>query len=465
MSSSVRMGCYAVAVFTVTAACSDNGASPPSPDASRDVSTDVSVSTDGGTATDVSVSGDVGNISDVGVSTDGGTATDVIVLADASTDAGADGSADSGASACTLAHALVATSNYAMGAWAFGSVATPSSIVASATDMDQDHIGVQSGCVVFDLERSNDAVDVLDPAHLPTVLHHVSLRPAMIDAGMGYYANPQDVLVLNPHRAYVAQLSLPRLAILDPTLDGAAALVGTVDLTPITQPTAASASGSPSPVAFAQYGGRVYLALQNLDSSYAPAAAGVLAAIDPATDALVDLDTTTAGVQGITLTGRNPQSMVPAGAGRVVLGEAGVIAFAPPQVLDGVVEAVDLVAGHPVAGQRVTEMQLGGDVSNVVMFDATHGWAAVTVLGTDGGASVTNIMPFDLAAGTVGTRVVQMQTSPIGGMALAPDGTVWVPDRTSMASGVRVFQQSGTELTAHPVATGAYPPYGIAFTP
>ena len=437
MSSRIHLTLFVGAALAALGGCSDSGSTPPTPtDAATDAAHDASPT-------------DVPNVTDAG--------TDVPV-----TDAG-DGGTDGGTT-CAPTRALVATSNYAMGGWALGPVATPTALAALAgTAADQDHGPVQSGCLVFDLQRGNDAVDVLDPAHLPMVAHHIPLRPAGVDAGMGYLSNPQDAITLGATRVYVAQLASPRIAILDPTRDGMAAVTGSVDLSPVRSPLDTDPSGSPEPVAFARSGARVYVALENL-SSFAPVTNGTLAVIDPATDTLVDTDPTTPGVQPIALSNRNPIAMVPAGDGRVAVSEAGVVAFMPPQVLDGVIEAVDLVAGHPVTAQRVTEMQLGGDVSGIVMFDATHGWVVVSVLGTDGGTGENRVVPFDLGAATVGAAV--LHTGSIGGIGLAPDGTVWVLDRSTGHSGVRVFRHdTGAEVTTAAVSTGPYPPYGLAFVP
>ena len=64
----------------------------------------------------------------------------------------ADGGTD-----CGLSRVLLTTSNYVTGAWAFGPFAPiPSALSAPSTfASDQDHVPVQSGCLVFDLLRGD----------------------------------------------------------------------------------------------------------------------------------------------------------------------------------------------------------------------------------------------------------------------------------------------------------------------
>ena len=53
----------------------------------------------------------------------------------------------------------------------------------------------------------------------------------------------------------------------------------------------------------------------------------------------------------------------------------------------------------------------------------------------------------------------------LGGIARAPDGTVWVLDRSPGAAGVRVYSAAGMAVTTMPLSTGTLPPYGVAFVP
>jgi hypothetical protein len=169
---------------------------------------------------------------------------------------------------------------------------------------------------------------------------------------------------LSPTRAWVVQYQRPRIAIVDPTRDGASAVVGSIDLTPLRSPADVDPSGALEAARIVRAGGRVFVALQNL-SEYTPVTAGTLAVIDPSTGVLIDADPRTAPLDPVVLTGRNPVDVATTAGGRLVVASSGAVAFAPPQMLDGVIEAIDATALRPVA-MRVTETQLGGDLAGLV---------------------------------------------------------------------------------------------------
>lgn len=406
---------------------------------------------------------------DAPVVADAPVATDVQVSPDV-VDAGpTDAPPADGGAACTPTRALVTTSDFVMGGYALGPIAPPALTVSGTMSPDQDHVPVQSGCVVYNLLRGNDVLAVLDPTALPAIARRIPLRPASpADAGADaavagpYSVNPYDVLTLSATRALVVQYALPRVAVVNPTVDGAAGVTGSVDLSPLQA--AADTDGSLEANGILRVGSSIFVALQNLNN-YAPVTNGTLAVINAADLTLVDADRATTGLQPLRLTGRNPVAMVttPTGAS-IVVAEAGVVAFSAPQTLDGVIERIDPTT-LAVVGTGVSETALGGDVGGVVMLDETRGWAVVSRLAMgDAGATDNRVVEFDLTAGTVGRTI--LTTGSVGGIARDPAGNVWVLDRTFGATaGVRVLRPDGTALTAMTIATGAQPPYGIAFVP
>ena len=440
-------------LFALTVGCSDDPApadASPTDVVSADVVTDLGtsdVSTADSGARDVPLASDVVDASIV-------------------TDRPAADASDGGA-ACSLARALITTSDYVNGGYALGPIGpTPMITVSGTMSPDQDHFPVESGCVVYNLLRSTDVIAVLDPANLPAIARRIPLRmmgTVGVDAGAPtpYSANPYDVLTLSPTRAIVVQYALPRLGIIDPSRDGAAGAMGSIDLTPLRA--AADTDGSLEASNILRVGGSIFVSLQNLNS-YVPVTNGSLAVINAADLALIDADPATTGTQALPLTGRNPVAMVttPTGAS-IVVAEAGVVAFSAPQTLDGRIERVD-PATLRVQGMSVSESALGGDVGSIVMLDEARGWAVVTRLAT-GDASVgdNRVVEFNLATGAAGATI--FTSGSIGGLARDPSGNVWVLDRTAGSAGVRVFRPDGTALTTMTLSTGALPPYGVAFVP
>lgn len=400
---------------------------------------------------------------------DAGLDADVPDADDAGFDVGKDGAPDdadapdAATPACTLDRVLVTTSNFVSGGYALGRFApTPSLVASSVMAPDQDHVPVQSGCVVYNLLRGNDVLAVLDPSNLPNVARLIPLRMGG-DGGARYQVNPYDVYTYAPNKAYVVQYALSRIAVVDPTREGADAVLRSIDLSPVRSPDDRDASGSPEPAAIVRAGRHVFVALQNLNA-FAPVTNGTLAVIDPATDTLLDIDGSTPAFDAVRLTGRNPVAMDVTRGGRLVVVEAGVVVFTPPQMLDGGIELIDPVTYRP-SGFLVTEAQLGGDIKSLVMLDESRAWVVVTQL-MAGGASSERVVEVNLdapAGSRIGSTIVS--TGSIGAIARDPIGNVWVLDRTTGRAGARVFNPLGMEVTTAPLSSGMYPPAGIAFVP
>jgi hypothetical protein len=358
---------------------------------------------------------------------------------------------------CPVDRVLVGTSDFRMGGYALGRfLPAPSLAPRMETSLDQDHSPVQSGCIVYDLLRSTDELAVLDPMSLPTPARRIPLRPAMGMSTDPYQANPYGVLTVSPTVAYVVLYNAPRVAVIDPTMNGLDAVRRTINLSPLRSAMDRDTSGAMEAAAIVRAGRYVFVALQNLNM-FMPVTNGTLAVIDPTGDVLVDTDGATPDVDPVRLTGRNPYAMRVTPGGRLVVTESGALG---PMMLDGGIEVVDPVS-FAARGLRVTEAQLGGDVSDFVMLDDSRGWVIVRQSSTS-----SRVVEFDLdaAEGMRAGRTI-VSSGDIAAIARDPSGNVWVLDRTAGRFGARVFNPMGTEVTSAPLGTGMYPPVGIAFVP
>ncbi len=358
---------------------------------------------------------------------------------------------------CPIDRVLVGTSDYmATGGYALGRfLPAPSLAARTETSPDQDHAPVQSGCIVYDLLRGNDELAVLDRAALPTPARRIPLRATM-GATDRYQANPYGVLTLSPTVAYVILYNAPRVAVVDPTMSGVDAVRRTINLSPLRSAMDRDTSGAMEASSIVRAGRYVFVALQNLNA-FMPVTNGTLAVIDPTGDVLVDTDGATPDVDPVRLTGRNPFAMRVTPGGRLVVSESGALGAG---MLDGGIEVVDPVS-FAARGLRVTEAQLGGDVSDFVMLDDARGWVVVRQSATS-----SRVVEFDLdAAEAMRAGRTIVSSGDIAAIARDPSGNVWVLDRTAGRAGARVFNTMGTEVTSAPLATGAQPPAAIAFVP
>lgn len=260
-------------------------------------------------------------------------------------------------------------------------------------------------------------------------------------------SNPQDAFVLSTGEIAVPQYESTLLAFVEGDLS---AVGTTTDLADF----ADSPDGLPEMYGAVEVGGRLFVSLQLLDRSttWGPTGPGVLAAVDPSTHALIDLDGSTAGVQGVTLAGENPfgPMRLDEARSRILLSVVGVFG-----ATDGGIEAVDPAAGTS-SGFVISEADLGGDATDWIVREDGTGYALV--VGTD---FTDRVLPIDSVAGTVGaTPIVASAAYSLSGLALLPGDRLAVGDRGSGArlGGVRIFDTAtGSEITSSPIDVGLPP--------
>ncbi len=197
----------------------------------------------------------------------------------------------------------------------------------------------------------------------------------------------------------------------------------------------------------------LFVALQRLDN-FSVVRDAYLAVIDTNTDTLFDINPGTPEVDPIVLTGRNPNFMYyDEGLGKIVVSETGSYG-----VMDGGVEVVDPV-NFTAEGFVIDEATLGDDVGPVVLVDDTKGFVVV------GGFFSNKVVAFDVDVDP-GTGAVKGSNprdlisgfSFIASLAVDDTDRLLVPDRTSGAPGIRVFDSSTEiEITVAPIDVGLPP--------
>ncbi len=265
---------------------------------------------------------------------------------------------------------------------------------------------------------------------------------------VGNGANPYDIAFASATRAYVTRYESADLWVVNPATG---AHTGTISLAGL-----ADADGIPEMDRLLMVGPLLFVSLQrvNRNAGFQPTDSSLVAVIDTRTDALVDCDATTAGVQGILLPRTNPVTpfVLDVPRSRLYLGCAG--RYGQP---DGGIVAVDaatLTAGAVVA----SEDSLGGDVLDLAWRDDARAYAIVS----DAGFNTALVRWSPLSGRRTGTLY-----SP-GGFALSdaevtPDGSeVWACNSSFGSPGVRVFS-TATGLPVAPTLTCTLPPQGIAF--
>jgi hypothetical protein len=355
---------------------------------------------------------------------------------------------DAGPVGCPLTRVVVSTTDGAEGAFATGTI-TPRAINYLAPPMgmsvEQDHVVRRAGCRLYDLRRAFGAVAnqlVEINAAMPYAAVRTLNIPAVGPMAMRQNANPYDVAAVSESKGFLVLYNAPTIWVFNPMTTTMSAAV---DITPF-----ADADGIPEAAFVRVSNGRAYVGLQLLNRAmmYAPPANSQLLVLDAATNAPVDVDPMTAGVQAtIRLGYGNPQyaSLTPDGRYLVVASTGGFNSDT-----DGGVDVIDTSTNRIVA--TVSSAMLTADATSVVAVNNTTAWVAVH--SGFGAMARTRVREMTLATGALSAMDPVTTTATVGDMQLAPDATVWAIDSAFGAPG-RVFAFPGANMA--PV-TFALPP-------
>ncbi len=365
---------------------------------------------------------------------------------------------------CRFTRVIVGLSDYGtFGGYVIGDLATPSTLHyvplpdAGVSPVDQDHNvrAATTRCETYDLWHTRPArVVTLDPANPTVPLRSVTLTdvPAGPDGGPAS-ANPYDIAVISATKAYVVQYNSAQVAIVDPS---AGTVTGHISLAPL-----ADADGIPEAASITVVGTRAYVSLQQLDRAggYMAPAHSHVAVIDTATDTLVDTNTGTTGIDGITLSHGNPSGDMPRtddGAHLLVvsIGNYGDDASG--------IDVIDVATS--TVTRTIDNVALGGKPSSAAIVAGTTGWATVDRAG-DGGTTHV-IVSFDLVTGVVTTTPIATSSAfTYGTLRRAPDGTVWSIGGDYNMGSIHAFRPSGAVWLTAPFTTGSLNTTSLDFLP
>jgi FlgD Ig-like domain len=264
---------------------------------------------------------------------------------------------------------------------------------------------------------------------------------------LGNGANPSDIVVVSPTKAYVSLYGTSYLQIVNPD---AGTLGPTINLSAF-----ADADGLPEADRMARFGRWLFVALQRLDRNggFVPTDTSLVAVIDTETDQVVDVNPALPGVQAIVLPVVNPVTPFawdPV-ARRFHLGCVGFFG-----ALDGGVAMID-PEQFAAVGLSATEAALGGDLGDLEWHTSTHAYAIVS------DASFNTL----LIAWNPTTGLKTGTVSNPGGFSL-PDcalndrGELYVCNNGFTSPGVYVYSSATDAQIAGPLNVGL-PPAVVVF--
>jgi len=336
--------------------------------------------------------------------------------------------------------AFVVTSDFQTGSFAVFPVLQPESVVANVERIHSDAIArVHDGLVYVVNRLGGDNVQAIDPG-----AGYATRWQCSVENG----TNPHDIAFAAPDKAYVTRYERASLLIVDPTTgpDCAGFVRGTVDLSQF-----ADGDGLPEMDQAVVIDGTLFVTLQLLDrrNFFRPTERSLIAMVDVASDTVIG---------SIELTGTNPfaesAGLVPDPVtGTLLVTEVGEFGRAD----DGGVERVDPVT-RTVSGFFVTEQDLGGNVTDVVLIDEHRAYAIVL-----DETARSRVVRFDPTMRQV-TATLASGDEFLVDIERGPDGgTLYLTDRTLRRPGIRRFAiADDTEIQPSPIDTGL-PPFDVVF--
>ena len=336
--------------------------------------------------------------------------------------------------------AFVVTTDFQTGSFAVFPVLQPDAVARNIERIHSDAVARAHDGLVYVVNRlGGDNIQAIDPAQ-----GYATRWQCSVENG----SNPHDLAFAAPDKAYVTRYERAALLIVDPTTgaDCAGFVRGTIDLSPF-----ADGDGLPEMDQAVVVGGRLFVTLQRLDrrNFFRPTDHSLIVVIDVATDTVV---------ASITLTGTNPFAesaglTADPATGTLLVTEVGEFA----RVDDGGVERIDL-ATLTAGGFFVSESDLGGNITDVVIVDDHHAYAIVL-----DATARSRVVRFDPTTRQLVATLVSADDFLVD-IDLGPDGeTLYLTDRTLRRPGIRRFAiASDAELTPAPIDTGL-PPFDVVF--
>ena len=328
---------------------------------------------------------------------------------------------------------FVITTDFSTGSTAF--------LAANAAEAEVNLLGIHSDAVGHYHDGRVYIVNRLGQDNI-LVLDAMDLRTPLTQFSVGNGANPHDIEIVAPDKAYVTRYDAASLLIVNPQ-DGVE--LGQIDLSAF-----ADADGLPEVSQIVRVGDRLYLSCQRLDRNggWGPADVSCLIVVDLATDTLIDVDSDAEGVQGIALSAANPNSMAVVGE-QIAVGV--VVNFGDRA---GGVEIVDTATNRSL-GLAVSEEDLGGDITSMVLVDQNRGYAVVADENF-----ANSVRPFELSSGAVGAPLENISGGFIPSLAVDGDLLI-VADRGSFAdpasAGLKLYDAATGAFLSGPIDTGLPP--------
>jgi len=245
-------------------------------------------------------------------------------------------------------------------------------------------------------------------------------------------ANVYDLVFAAPDKAYMIRYGADTVWVVDPTADRERNFkTGELDLSDYL-PT--NTAGSTNMSAAVVVDGKLFIAMQRLDSFFQPNNTAYVAVFDTATDEEIDTGQGEDGLQGIPLIGGNPMSIVHHPDLGLLVQNQGSFAMD----YKGGIDVID--PDSYAVEQRLDDTEETGLIGAIELVDADTGYYLAYYNWQD--ISLTRFNP---STGEVGATVAGLSGMDLRALALGPRGRLWVADASAGAPGLRVLDADSGE--------------------
>lgn len=338
--------------------------------------------------------------------------------------------------------AFVTTTDYSTGSCSTIDLDGTYTVTKNITVLHSDATARYYGGYFYVINKLGaDNIQILDPDNNFSTVRQFS-------TGIG--SNPQDVAFTSPTKMYVTRNNSNSMWIMNPQTG---LQTGSIDFSSF-----ADADGFCEMHQLFLYKNHLFVTIQRLDRDdyyWPPVGTSYMAVVDVNTDAFVDTDPVTPGVQAIALMSANPYSEIQLDpwTGYLYVGCAGFWGL-----FDGGVEVVD-PDSLATMGSMFTESSAQGDIFDVEIVNEKIGYCLI------GNSSFfTDLISFDPSAGTKIQTIYAPADWVLQDIDLAPTGELFLADRTLTDPGVRIYDATtGIEITSGPLDVGL-PPFDFTFS-
>jgi len=301
-----------------------------------------------------------------------------------------------------------------------------------------DAVARASGAGVYIINRFFfDNIQSLDPAD--------DFRTAL-QFSTGNGSNPHDLLAVDDGRLYITRYEPPYNDILIAER-GTGRPLGFIEMSDF----ATNSSATPRADGLVMAEGRVLAGLQNIDASFREYGPGLIAVIDPQTDAVT---------RTITMAGRNPfgRPAVDDATGTLLYAMAGVFQGTLSRELSGGIEVVDPVS-LTTRGLLVDDDDLGGNVSGVAVAPQDAGgriaYCIVTTL-----SGQNQVRAFDPDTGVIAPAAIYQSASFLPEIVSDGDGYIIIAEHDISDPRLIVISAATGLIVATPGIS--LPPFSVA---